>query len=540
MLLEGRAPLEYLSMLASYPWLRSLPRGDGHPVMVFPGMGANDMTTWPLRSLLQSLGYVTQAWGQGLNFGPRRGVLERCADDIRALSQRTHQPVSLIGWSLGGLYAREMAKELPSLARCVITLGTPFTGHPKATNAWRIYEWMTGTSVADPTLIAQIKKPPPVPTTSIYSRTDGIVAWRCSLNEPGPLAENIEVHREPRRHGHESAGALCGRRSPGAANRPLAAVRRDRCAPLVLSHRRGRNAGRLRMQIAAHGIAIEVEDHGPPSGEPLLLIMGLGMQLIAWPDGFVSSLVDRGFRVIRFDNRDIGLSQSFDAAGVPNLAIDSIRYAIGMKVKSAYTLADMAADSVGVLDALGIARAHVCGASMGGMIAQRLAAAHRERLKSLTLMMTSSGARRLPGPSLKVRGSLISRPKNPRELTSIVEHYVELYGLIGSPSFPADKGELRERFTRSVKRSYRPAGTARQMVAIAADGDRTHILGGIGAPTHVIHGLADPLVPVPAGRDLAARIPGATIDLIDGMGHDLPQELWPRFVAGISAVAARA
>ncbi|MDQ2734322.1 MAG: alpha/beta hydrolase [Pseudomonadota bacterium] len=194
MLLEGRAPLEYLSMFAAYPWLRSLPRGDGHPVMVFPGMGANDLTTWPLRSLLQSLGYVTQAWGQGLNFGPRRGVLQRCADDIRALSQRTGQPVSLIGWSLGGLYAREMAKELPSSARCVITLGTPFTGHPKATNAWRVYEWLTGTQVGDPVPIEQIRKPPPVPTTSIYSRTDGIVSWRCSLNEPSPIAENIEVH----------------------------------------------------------------------------------------------------------------------------------------------------------------------------------------------------------------------------------------------------------------------------------------------------------------------------------------------------------
>jgi pimeloyl-ACP methyl ester carboxylesterase len=194
MLLEGRAPLEYLSMFAAYPWLRSLPRGDGHPVMVFPGMGANDLTTWPLRSFLQSLGYVTQAWGQGFNFGPRRGVLQRCADDIRGLSQRTGQPVSLIGWSLGGLYAREMAKEQPALARCVITLGTPFTGHPKATNAWRVYEWMTGTRVGDPTAIEQIAKPPPVPTTSIYSRSDGIVSWRCSLNEPGPIAENIEVH----------------------------------------------------------------------------------------------------------------------------------------------------------------------------------------------------------------------------------------------------------------------------------------------------------------------------------------------------------
>jgi pimeloyl-ACP methyl ester carboxylesterase len=194
MLLEGRAPLEYLSMAAAYPWLRSLPRGDGHPVLVFPGLGANDMTTWPLRTFLQSLGYVTQAWGQGLNFGPRRGVLARCAEDIRALSERTGQPVSLIGWSLGGLYAREMAKEQPALARCVITLGTPFSGHPKATNAWRVYEWLNGTSVGDARLIEQIRKPPPVPTTSIYSRSDGIVSWRCSLNEPGPIAENIEVH----------------------------------------------------------------------------------------------------------------------------------------------------------------------------------------------------------------------------------------------------------------------------------------------------------------------------------------------------------
>ena len=194
MLLEGRAPLEYFSMLAAYPWLRSLPRGNDHPVMVFPGMGASDMTTWPLRGFLQSLGYVTQAWGQGLNLGPKRGVLERCVDDIRAFSESTGQPVSLIGWSLGGIYAREMAKGQPSLVRCVVTLGTPFTGHPKATNAWRIYEWMTSTRVGDPALMAQVRKAPPVPTTSIYSRTDGVVSWRCSLNEPGPLTENIEVH----------------------------------------------------------------------------------------------------------------------------------------------------------------------------------------------------------------------------------------------------------------------------------------------------------------------------------------------------------
>jgi len=294
------------------------------------------------------------------------------------------------------------------------------------------------------------------------------------------------------------------------------------------------------MQISANGIALEVEDHGSPQGEPLLLVMGLGMQLLAWHEDFVASLVARGFRVIRFDNRDIGLSQSFDAVGVPNLAFDSVRYALGLRVKSPYTLADMAADTAGLLDALGIARAHVCGASMGGMIAQRLAAGHPERVKSLTLMMTSSGSRRLPGPSLKVRGAMISRPKQPRRIENIVEHYVDLYGLIGSPAFPATRDYLRERLTRSVTRSYRPAGTARQMVAIAADGDRSAVLATLRSPTHVIHGAADPLIPVPAGRDLVARIPGATLDVIDGMGHDLPKELWPRFVAGIAGAAGRA
>ena len=293
------------------------------------------------------------------------------------------------------------------------------------------------------------------------------------------------------------------------------------------------------MQVKANGISLEVEEHGSPHGEPLVLIMGLGMQLIAWHEDFVQMLVDRGFRVIRFDNRDIGLSHSFDHLGVPNLAVEALKHAVGWNVRSPYSLADMADDTVGLLDAMGIAQAHVCGASMGGMIAQRVAAKYPERVKSLTLMMTSSGARRLPGPSLKVRSALISRPKHPR-LESIVDHYVNLYGLIGSPAYPTGKDYLRERFTRSIKRSYRPAGTARQMVAIAADGDRTPLLGTLRPPTHVIHGKADPLVPVEAGRDLGARIPGATLDVIDGMGHDLPQELWPRFVAGIAGAAARA
>ena len=293
------------------------------------------------------------------------------------------------------------------------------------------------------------------------------------------------------------------------------------------------------MQISANGIQLEVEDHGPVTGEPLLLIMGLGMQLVAWHTEFVASLVARGFRVIRFDNRDIGLSQRFDQLGVPNLVFDSIKYAVGLKVTGPYTVADMADDTVGLLDALGIQSAHVCGASMGGMIAQQLAVRHPARVKSLTLMMTSSGSRRLPGPTMKVRSALISRPDDANSIESVIAHYVRLYKLIGSPRYPASDAYLHERLGMSVRRSYRPQGTARQMVAIAADGNRSELLAQIKVPTQVIHGKDDPLVPVAAGHDLALKISGAKIDVIDGMGHDLPVELWPRFVAGIADAAAR-
>jgi pimeloyl-ACP methyl ester carboxylesterase len=294
------------------------------------------------------------------------------------------------------------------------------------------------------------------------------------------------------------------------------------------------------MQISANGIALEVEDHGPANGEPLVLVMGLGMQLVAWHPDFVAMLVARGFRVIRFDNRDIGLSQRFDHLGVPNLVLDSFRFAVGMKVSAPYTVATMADDTAGLLDALGIPAAHICGASMGGMIAQQLAVRHKARVKSLTLIMTSSGARRLPGPSLKVRSALVSRPKDASNVQSVIEHYVKLYKLIGSPGYPAADAYLQERLGQSVRRSYRPQGTARQMVAIAADGNRSPLLAQIRQPTQIIHGKDDPLVPVEAGHDLAAKIPGAEIDIISGMGHDLPTPLWPRFVAGIASAAGRA
>ncbi len=195
LMLEARAPWEWAAMLAATPWLRQLPIGDGHPVIVFPGLGATDITTAPLRTFLADRGYTAYPWKLGFNFGPRHGVLDALREQLRHVADRHRERVSLIGWSLGGVYARELAKEMPDRSRCVITLGSPFSGHPRATNAWRFYEMVSGQSVMhDPALIAQLRVPPSVPTTSIYSKTDGVVAWQCSLNDGEPHTENIEVH----------------------------------------------------------------------------------------------------------------------------------------------------------------------------------------------------------------------------------------------------------------------------------------------------------------------------------------------------------
>jgi len=194
-LMEARAPWEAMTLAAVSPWLSRMPIGDGHTVLVFPGLGANDLSTLALRRFLKQHGYQAHGWRQGLNFGPREGVLEACRDRIQELHNHYGGKISLIGWSLGGIYAREMAKEMPELVRSVITLGTPFTGHPRATNAWRFYKLVSGQPNHDEELLAEVRKPPPVPTTSIYSKTDGIVSWQCSIN-PARHAhtENIEVH----------------------------------------------------------------------------------------------------------------------------------------------------------------------------------------------------------------------------------------------------------------------------------------------------------------------------------------------------------
>jgi pimeloyl-ACP methyl ester carboxylesterase len=193
MMLEARAPWEYAAMLAAMPWLTRLPRGDGHPVIVFPGLGASDLTTITLRQFIRARGYTPYAWSQGVNFGPRAGVLEGCRALVQEVAARHREKISFVGWSLGGIYAREMAKEFADQARCVVTLGTPFTGHPRATNAWRLYELVSGQSTRNTSQQRQIATPPACPTTSIYSKTDGIVAWPCSINEPAAHTENIEV-----------------------------------------------------------------------------------------------------------------------------------------------------------------------------------------------------------------------------------------------------------------------------------------------------------------------------------------------------------
>lgn len=278
------------------------------------------------------------------------------------------------------------------------------------------------------------------------------------------------------------------------------------------------------MKITANGIQIEVEDSGGEGRPVILLIMGLGMQLIAWPAEFVQALIDAGFRVVRHDNRDIGLSQSFDEAGTGNLIWQSVRQRIGLPVRSAYTLQDMADDALGVLDALGIRRAHVVGVSMGGMIAQRLAASAPQRMASLVSVMSSSGARHLPGPRPDVAAALIRRPPSRTE-AALVAHGLGFVRLIASPAYPQDDKVLADRITRALRRAYRPAGVVRQILAIGADSGRASVLERIAAPALVVHGEADPLVPMACGQDTARRIPGARFVAVPGMGHDLPPQV---------------
>jgi pimeloyl-ACP methyl ester carboxylesterase len=277
-------------------------------------------------------------------------------------------------------------------------------------------------------------------------------------------------------------------------------------------------------QVQSNGIQIEYDEHGKPGDPPLLLIMGLGAQMTLWPQELVDALVERDFRVIRYDNRDIGLSHKMEGAKAPGIVKLMLLSRLGLKPKVPYTLADMAEDGVGLLDALGIDKAHIVGASMGGMIAQHIAFSHPERVLTLTSIMSTTGHRKLPQGSREAIGVLTKRPASMDE-DVLVEHGVKVAHAIGSPGYRADPDALRERSRALIKRSFYPAGMPRQFAAIIADGDRRERLQSVKAPTLVIHGEADPLVPLAGGEDTAAHIKGAKLKTIPGMGHDLPLEL---------------
>ena len=277
-------------------------------------------------------------------------------------------------------------------------------------------------------------------------------------------------------------------------------------------------------RTTANGIEIEYDAHGDPAAPPVLLVMGLGAQMTLWPMELVEALVARGFRVIRYDNRDIGLSHKFDGVKAPGMIRLLLLGRFGFKPRVPYTLADMAADGIGLLDSLGIEKAHIVGASMGGMIAQHMAFSHPERVLTLTSIMSTTGNRRLPGGTREAIGAITRRPKSMDE-DSLVEHGLKVSRAIGSPGYRLDEARVRERTRALIRRSFYPAGVPRQFAAIVADGDRRERLRSVKAPPLVIHGEEDPLVPLPGGQDTAENIAGAQLKTIPGMGHDLPLEL---------------
>lgn len=291
-------------------------------------------------------------------------------------------------------------------------------------------------------------------------------------------------------------------------------------------------------QIRSNGLELEYDSFGDRGDRPLLLVMGLGAQMIAWEEDLCRTLADHGHWVVRFDNRDVGLSTKLDAAGVPNVFELMRKVAAGERPQVPYTLDDMADDSVGLLDALGLESAHVCGASMGGMIAQTVAIRHPGRMRSLTSIMSTTGDRSLPPAKPEAMAVLLSPPPATRE--QAIEQHLKAARAIGSPGFPFDAARARARAARIYDRSAYPAGVARQLAAVLAHGSRKSALGALRMPALVIHGDADPLVPVEGGRDTAASIPGAELLEVAGMGHDLPPQVWPRLVAAISAHTERA
>jgi pimeloyl-ACP methyl ester carboxylesterase len=290
----------------------------------------------------------------------------------------------------------------------------------------------------------------------------------------------------------------------------------------------------MELTAPVNGIELAYEEFGDPADPMVLLVMGLGVQMLGWDAGFCELLTERGFHVVRFDNRDVGCSTKIGGGPRPDIFA-----AAGGDVSSAsYTLDEMAGDCAGLLDHLGVEAAHVTGASQGGMIAQTLAILRPQRVLSLVSIMSTTGASAVGQPHPEALPALMARPPSDRD--GFAEFVVGTWRVIGSPGFVADDEALRARARASYDRGIHPDGTARQLVAILASGDRTEALRRLDVPTVVIHGTDDLLIDVSGGRATAAAIPGARLELIPGMGHDLPRELWPRFVELIAENAARA
>lgn len=290
-------------------------------------------------------------------------------------------------------------------------------------------------------------------------------------------------------------------------------------------------------QATLNATTIDYDVAGPSDGEPLLLVMGLAMQRVAWPAGFIELLAGRGFRVVTLDNRDIGHSQRYDHAGVPSLAKVAAWRLVGARAALPYALADLADDAAALLDHLGIASAHVAGISMGGMIAQHLAARHPGKVRSLTLLASSSGHLALPPPRPRVLAVARSRPSGAHTPEQAAEYTVRLFTVLGSPRYPTPPEQLYAQGLAAARRAPAGAGVLRQFAAILADGDRRPLLRAVRARAQVLHGDADPMLPIAHGHDLARHLPGARFERIEGWGHDLPAPLWPVFAARIGALA---
>ena len=289
--------------------------------------------------------------------------------------------------------------------------------------------------------------------------------------------------------------------------------------------------------VTANGVSICNQCFGKRSDPAVLLIMGMGAQMIGWDDEFCQEIAGRGFYVIRFDNRDTGRSTRLDHAGVPDVFAAMTQAWLRVPVRAPYLLNDMALDAVGLLDALEIGSGHVVGASMGGAIGQEMALYHPRRVRSLTSIMSTTGDPDLPHAKPWALAELF-RP-TPLERDAYIERYVRQWRMLRGGAFPGEEMRDRDRAARNHERGLSPAGSARQLAAILASGSRRRALRHVKTPTLVIHGDADPLVPLAAGRDTAASIPGAELMVLEGMGHALPMPLWPRIVDGIVGIAAR-